>query len=53
MVRGQEHLLPEYELLSLDLITQGKSQCGHAGTYNPSAQQGRDRGIARDDWLPA
>lgn len=53
MVREQEGLLQERELLSLDRKTQGKSQCGCAGTYNHGAKQGRDKGVARHDWLPA
>lgn len=52
-VKGQKYLVQVCELPSLDFITQVKSQCGRAGTYNPSAKQGRKKGIARDDWLPA
>lgn len=53
MVSAQEHLLQEHELLSLDFITQVKNRGGHAGTYIPSSKQGRDKGVARDGWLPA
>lgn len=53
VVSGQKHLLQKHELLSLDFITQVKSQGGHAGTYNSSTKQGRDKGVARDGWLLA